>query len=198
MINAFIGAMSVAVVLTMSVAVTVSESQPAPPHIVSVRDLTVPAERLPIACTLSPAPSVQLDGGRVRSGLRAGFPTNPWIGTDRRLVASIRELVDGPAAVPDGPPLDAKQLSRYLGQLADGVEEAYGAVYMQSDAELITVRAVKFAPGEKPPTTRYASDRRVAGTPALIRVAIGPIVAIVTGDGDCFQAVGAYLQSLAK
>jgi mRNA interferase MazF len=32
----------------------------------------------------------------------------------------------------------------------------------------------------------------------MIRVAIGPIVAIVTGDGECFHAVGAYLKSLAN
>jgi hypothetical protein len=113
-------------------------------------------------------------------------------------MASIRELVDGPAAVPDGPPPDARELSRYLGQLADGVEEAYGAVYMHSDADLITVRAVKFAPGEKPSDRAHVGDMRVSRNPGVIRVTIGPIVAIVTGDGECFQAVGAYLKSLAN
>src|SRR5712691_1805294 len=112
-----------ALILAMSVATTVSASQTASPPIVTMRDLTLPEERLPVGCALSPAPSVHLDGSRVRFGLWAGFPTNPWIGTDRRLMASIRELVDGPAAAPDGPPLDARELSRYLGQLADGVEE---------------------------------------------------------------------------
>src|SRR5262245_26725134 len=34
---------------------------------------------------------------------------------------------------------DAKAASRYLAQLADGVEEACGAVYMQSATDLITV-----------------------------------------------------------
>jgi hypothetical protein len=32
----------------------------------------------------------------------------------------------------------------------------------------------------------------------MMRVSIGPIAAIVTGDGECFQAVGAYLKSLAN
>jgi hypothetical protein len=118
-------------------------------------------------------------------------------------MASIREIVDGPVAVPDGPPLDAKELSRYLGLLADGVEEAYGAVYMQSDAmqsdaDLITVRAMRLASGEKPSARAHFGDTRVSRDFGMIRVAIGPIVAIVTGDGACFQAVGAYLKSLAN
>jgi len=115
-----------ALVLAMSVALAAGASQTAPPRVLSMRDLTLPAERLPVGCALSPAPSVHLDGSRVRYGLWSGFPANPWIGTDRRLMASIRELVDGLATIPDGPPLDAKELPRYLGQLADGVEEAYG------------------------------------------------------------------------
>jgi hypothetical protein len=99
--------------------------------------------------------------------------------------ASICELIDGPAPVPDGPLLDAKELSRHVGQLADGVEEAYGAVYMQS-AELITVRSVKFAPTEKASARAYSSDTRVSRNPGTIRFEIGQIVAIVTGDGECF------------
>lgn len=187
-----------ALIVAMSVAITVNASQTALPRVVTMQDLTLPAERLPVGCALSPAPSVHLDGGRVRFGLWAGFPTNPWIGTDRRLMASIRELVDGPAAVPDGPPLDARELSRYLGQLADGVVEAYGAVYVHSDAELITVRAMKFAPGQQPADRADSGDMRVSRNLRMIRVAIGPIVAIVTGDGECFRAVGAYLTSLAN
>ena len=186
-----------ALFLAVSVAITANASQTAAPRVVTMQDLTLPVEHLPVGCALSPAPSVHLDGNRVRSGLWAGFPTNPWIGTDRQFMASIRELIDGPASVPDGPPLDAKELSRYLGLLADGVEEAYGAVYMQS-AELITVRALKFAPTEKPSARAHSSDTRVSRNPGMIRVGIGQIVAIVTGDGECFQTVGAYLRSLAN
>jgi hypothetical protein len=134
------------VVLAMAVWITAGASQPTPPRVVSMQVLTVPAERLPAACTLSPAPSIRVDDSTVRSGLWAEFPTNPWIGTDRRLIVSIRQMIDGPYSVPDGPPLDPKPTTRYLSQLADGVEEAYGAVYAQSDAGLITVRALRFAP----------------------------------------------------
>jgi hypothetical protein len=128
---------------------------------------------------------VRIEGSRFRVGLWAGFTANPGIGTERRLIASIRELVDGPIAVPDGPPLDAKGLSSYYGQLANGVEAAYGAVYLQSDADLITVQALKFAPGEQLSRKVNSSD-----SPAITRVAIGPIVAIVTGQGQCAWLVG--------
>ena len=180
-----------------SAAIAVCASQTARPRIVNMRDLTVPAERLPAGCALSPSPSVRVDQSRL-VGRWAGFPTNPWIGTDRQLMASVREIVEGPVAFPDGPPLDAKQLFRYLGQLADGVEEAYGAVYMQSDAYPIVVRAIRLAPGEKPSALARPSDARLSRNPGIVRVAIGQIVAIVSGDGECFQAVGAYLKSLAN
>jgi hypothetical protein len=188
-----------AVVLAMSVLITAGASQPAPPRIVSMQELTVPADRLPAGCMLSPAPSRAVDGGHVRvGGLWAEFPANPWIGTDRKLIVSIRELIDGPAVLPDGPPLGPKQLSRYLSQLADGVEEAYGVVYLQSEADKITVRALRFAPTEKPAGSARFNDTRMSRNPTMLRIEIGPIVAAVTGArGACFQVVAMYLKSLA-
>jgi hypothetical protein len=47
---------------------------------------------------------------------------------------------------------------------------------------------------------RSREDQSATGipkSPGMIRVSIGPID-IVTGDGECFQAVGAYLKSLAN
>jgi hypothetical protein len=188
-----------AVILALSVVTIGVASQAAPPRVISMRELTVPSERLPAGCALSPAPSVHLDGGGVRGGLWAEFPANPWIGADRPLLASIRQHVDGPAAVPDGPPLDAKALSRYRGRLADGVEEGYGAVYMQSATDLITVRALRFAPAEKASADVSSDSTHRVRNPAMIRVAIGPIVAVVSGNGGaCFQVVGAYLKSLVN
>ncbi|PYR46655.1 MAG: hypothetical protein DMF95_18100 [Acidobacteria bacterium] len=148
-----------ALVLAMSVALAAGASQTAPPRVLSMRDLTLPAERLPVGCALSPAPSVHLDGSRVRYGLWSGFPANPWIGTDRRLMASIRELVDGPATIPDGPPLDAKELPRYSGNSRMVWKKRTD---MQSDADLIMVRAIRLAPGEKPTARGYSSGARVS------------------------------------
>jgi hypothetical protein len=181
--------------LAVSVAMTAGAFQTLPPRPVMMRDLTVPVERLPAGCALASTPSVPVDGNRIRFGLWAGFPTNPWIGTDRQQVISIREFIDPPTrALPDGPPPDARALARYREQFANGVEEAYGAVYMQADADVVTVRGIRFAPGKQ----TSALGTGVSRNAERIRVEIGSIVAVVTGNGACFQTVGAYLKSLAN
>lgn len=118
-----------AITLATSIAIAPGAAQSVLPRPVTLHDLTVPTDRLPTGCALSPAASLPLDGKRVRTGLWAGLPIamNPWTGTDRPLIASIRERMDGPTLTPDGPPPTARELSRYRSRLADGVEEAYAA-----------------------------------------------------------------------
>ena len=98
-------------------------------------DLTVPKDRLSRGCALSPTASARIDGNRVQGGLWAGLPipTNPWSGTDRQIIASIRERVDGPLLVADAPPPTARELSRNSLLLADGVGEAYAAISSMGD-----------------------------------------------------------------
>ena len=182
------------IILAIYVAIAPGVIQSVVPRSVSMNDLTVPQDRLPAGCTLSPTASVHLDGNRVRGGLWAGLPipTNPWTGGDRQVVASIRERMAGPTLVPDGPPPTAREISGYRLRLADGVEEAYAAIYlMQSEPTLIVVYASRFADTKRPfypPST--ASNHRFE---------IGPIDAVVSGDGgQCSQAVEAYLKSLAN
>jgi hypothetical protein len=116
---------------------------------------------------------------------------------DRRIVASIRERIDGPVLAPDGPPLSPREFSRYRSKLADGVDEAYAAIYLQSEQDLTVVYSLRFASTERP-ADRW-SDTRTSTNPRLVRIAIGPIVTVVSGDGGpCFQAVGAHLRSLAN
>jgi len=162
---------------------------------VAMHDLTVPADRLPAGCTLaSPATA-----NRVLSVFGPNFPTNPWEGTDRQHIVAIRGSVApfGPA-YPDGPPTDPRALShyqsRYDDQLANGAEEAYRAVYTMSDATVVTVSAVRFAPGQQPTTDSSRGSRN----PGFVRVEIGSIVAVVNGNDDCAQSVSAYLRSLAS
>jgi len=102
--------------------------------------------------------------------------------------------MDGPILGPDAPPLDRNAVSRYRLQLADGVEEAYAAVYrMQSDPSLVVVLALRFAATEKP--FYPLSNRRTSEH----RVEIGQLHAVVSGNGgQCFQAVEAYIRSLGK
>jgi hypothetical protein len=116
------------------------------------------------------------------------------------LIASIRERVDGPVIVPDGPPLSARQSARYRSHLAEGVEAAYAAVYGQGGSptsdphEPIVVYGLRFA------DARSAVDNRNdAGTNRRItRVASGSLVAAVHGAGPCSDAVRAHVTSLAK
>jgi hypothetical protein len=182
------------IIVAMSIALAPGVIQSVLPHPVSMNDLTVPQDRLPAGCTLSPTDSVHLDGNRIRGGLWAGLPipSNPWTGTDRPIIASIRERMDGPPVQPDGPPLDRRAASSYRLLLADGVEEAYAAIYlMQSDPTLIVVYASRFAATRRPfYHSRAASNHRFE---------IGSIDAVVSGDGgQCSLAVEAYLKSLAS
>jgi hypothetical protein len=196
MIHALIIATSV-LIATAAVQNVQSAGRP----LVALRELTVPQQRLPAGCAVSRSDTVRLDGNQVQGGLWAGLPidTNPWIGTDRHVIATIRERMDGPVLTPDGPPLTARQLSQYRLQLADGVEEAYAAVYRQSDPaqELIAVYGLKLSRAEG--ALERSSPSRASENPRVIRLAIGPVLVVLHGDGgQCFQAVGAHLKSLAQ
>ena len=99
-----------AIVLAMSIAMASGVAQGVLPRAVTMQDLSVPTERLPAGCALSPADSVPLE------------------------------------------------------------------------------RPVDRSSGTLP-----------SKNPRVVRVAIGPIVTVVHGDGgQCFQAVGTYLKSLAR
>jgi hypothetical protein len=163
------------------------------PRSLTLDSLTVPQHRLPPACRSAPAPSESIGSNRIRGGLWSGLPisTNPWTGTDRRLIATIRERID-PPLTPDGPPLSGQEAARYSLQLADGIDEGYAAFYTQSDSEHIAVYALRFRDGGRngdPLTT----SRRFYPT----RIELGRIVAWVSGSvGPCLQAVEAHVRSL--
>jgi len=172
-----------AIVAGLAMAIAIDGSGAQKP--VSLSDLTVPQDRLPADCALSKHASI---------GLR--IATNPWVGTDRPIVASVRERIDVPPPVPDGPPLTPADAARFHLQLADGVEEAYAAVYDESAAQAI-VYGLRFTSATS--SDQLLRDRRIRENPRVLRVAFGPILAVVHGNGgSCAQAIGAYLQSLPK
>jgi hypothetical protein len=182
-----------AVALAWSVAMAFGAAQRGPAPEVTLRDLTVPAERLPRGCALSPAPAARAALAPSVTPIRE----NPWIGTDGPTVASIRERIDGPIVATDPPSLTVKGLGAFRLRLADGVAEAYAAVYTQGDARSVEVYALKFA-GATPAADSAGGDR-MARNPGIIRVTMGSIVAVANGDGgSCFQAVSAHLKSLAN
>jgi hypothetical protein len=162
--------------------------------VVDIRQLTVPPVQLPAGCTLAPAPSERLDEGRVRIGLWAGFPANPWSGSDRRVIASMRQAVTGGSlpGEPDGPPMNDAERARYANRAADGVDEGYGAVYQQQDGALIVVRALRYEPASVPIVETPAG-------PGQRRVVIGAVLAVASGpSGPCFDAVQQHLGALSK
>src|SRR4029453_11743185 len=90
-------------------AVTTSETaQGVLPKPIATQDLTVPKDRLPDGCSLK-----TIEAGRQENCTSAqgrpiipplaptpplpppGVTTNPWIGTDRRTLAWLRQRVDG-------------------------------------------------------------------------------------------------------
>jgi hypothetical protein len=168
---------------------------------ITLPELTVPQERLPAGCNITPSDTVRLDGNRVESGLWTGLPIdkNPWMGTDRHVIATIRARMDGPPLTPDGPPLTGRLLAQYRLRLADGVEEAYAAVYRQAERgqALLLVYAARFSGAQAP--VEQSSLRLAPENPGIVRLQTASVVVVLHGDGgQCFQAIGEYLKSVAQ
>jgi hypothetical protein len=152
---------------------------------VSMEDLTVPQGRLPSGCTASSAPPVGLQ-----------VPTNPWVGDDRPILASIRQRIGPSPRVPDGPPESPRQLAQFRLAWTRDIEEGYAAVYKQAAPELVIVYGLRFSTAAA--VEQVLWDTRAQTSPRVIRVAIGQIFAVIHGDaGPCAQAIGAYFTSLA-
>jgi hypothetical protein len=163
---------------------------------ISLTDLTVPADRLPNGCALSAAPSERISGNTFASGLWAGLriPANPWAGNDRPLIAEIRERIDEPTKLPDGPPLSEGELVRFRVRLADGIDEGYAAIYREgTPAHLVIVYALRVANNGR---VDAVGTRRTSPDVKSVRVLVGQIVAVVSGNAACFDAVVNYVRSL--
>jgi hypothetical protein len=175
-----------------SIAAVLSQ---APPREIGLADLTVPNDRLPAGCALAAAPLERLEGNRVRGGLWTGLNigTNPWIGTDAPILAAIRERL-APSESPDGPPLTPAQARRYFLQLADGIDQAYVAIYGEHDVSGLTaVYGLQFPTADGALT--FARNAR-ATSKAVVN---GRIAAFSVGPGsDCFQAIREYVNGLSR
>jgi len=103
------------------------------------------------------------------------------------------------APVPDAP-LTAREQARFRLQLAEGIEEGYVAVYAQDAAisgsrELLHVYGLRYSDASKAATAGTLWLRN----PRASRTVIGPVLAIVHGDGgDCFRIIAEHLQRLAR
>src|SRR5439155_24746700 len=107
----------------------------------------------------------------------------------------IRERIEGPVKTPDPPGLTRKELTTFRLHLAEGVDEAYAAAYIQSTRAPIVVYAMRLAVTGTPVDWR---ETPAPDKPGIIRVS-GSITAMVIGDaGECRTAVAAHLASLAS
>jgi hypothetical protein len=160
-------------------------------RVVQLGDLTVAADRLPRDCRLKTG----AEPGPLRLN---GKTANPWIGRDRASMAAMRASIQESPRVPDGPPLGTAEARQFFLRWADGVEEAYEAVYVGLGAREVRVRALRFSTPEAGADLQLRRDPRGRTS---TRVVLGSIVAVVQGDGEshqCFEAIRDHVQSLAK
>jgi hypothetical protein len=188
-------------------------AQNAPARLVAMMDLTVPQERLPAGCNMrviepprrevvatSPTGVQTIRFVRAASSMQPSalrqVTQNPWTGNDRRVLAELRQRVDGYGAVrmPDGPPLTSSETSAMLLQFADGVVEGYAATYAESEERYLGVWAVRFATAPAPVRSYSPVDGRGADR----TFNIGLIRATLFGDGPCAMAIETHLRSLSK
>jgi hypothetical protein len=166
----------------VAVAAMRFESTAAQPTISPLSSLTLTPERLAAGCSLRPDDRVDY---------RAS--TNPWVGTDPALIATIREFMGDMPQVPDAP-LSARQATIFRLKLATGVNEAYAAHYRAAGGELVRVYAVVF---ERPEDERARPDLS-ARIPDGVRLAIGSSNVVVRGKGSaCYDAVVDHVRSIA-
>jgi hypothetical protein len=134
----------------------------------SLTPLTVPADVLPAGCRLAPR-TMAIPPNRVRSLWPMSVATNPWQGTDRKTIATIRERMGVSTPLPDGPPLSAAETRRMLLRTADGIAEGFAAFYY---------------------------DEQNGSTTAIYGLRTDKVTTAVSGQGPCFEAIKTYVESL--
>jgi len=188
-----------AILVAVASGMSLSIAQQSDTSLIELQALTVPAWKLPQDCALSPPSVLTTDNGRPANWAGLKIPTNPWNGSNKPLLATIRERMGGTAQPPDGPPLTARQAASYRLHLADGIEEGYVAVYAPTQdpqsSRLVVVYALRFSEGAQPSdssaTTETTSSSQIA------RMWVGRTLVVVHSHNEpCFRAIGSHLQSL--
>ena len=172
---------------------------------VTLAALSVPDAKLPAGCRLqppAPPPTRVARGDTVFvSGNPAPFfpyPTNPWVGVDRRLVVEARKRID-PFGVPDGPPPTSAELARMEFAWVANVREGYHVTYVSADNVSVDVTAIRFDDAGLVTTTRTVAGTHVPRD-VSDRLILGASVVVVRSNSrtECFDAVDAYIKSMMK
>lgn len=149
----------------------------------SLAVLTAPQTALPEGCALErlPASTTPPAGSDavIDPVTGAGFPSNPWTGTDGILAAVIRTAIDG--VMP--------------GRTADQVREAYRASYVSKEGARTEVYAITFADAklvhqEPPPGSNRDKtlSARLARSATIIKV-----VSEITPPNWCFDPLQLHI-----
>jgi len=166
--------------------------------IAALGDLTVPADRLPAGCAPPASATERMDDTHFRGGLWAALPIsrNPQASPEPNLIVEVRERLGGAPLLPDAPGLTALDAARFRLKLADGIDEAYAAIYRQADSfEMVVVYGLRFPDARA--AAEFWSTARAAKNPRVTALVSGTIVAALSGPpGACYDAVAAYLNSL--
>jgi len=148
---------------------------------VQLISLTVPADGLPLGCSLHS--SDRFD---------PWVSTNPWTGTNPVVIATILERMGGVPPVPDAP-LSGREAARFRLQFADGVAEAYVALYRGTTPEFVTVYAVTFDERANSRITQEGQTELTGGS----RYVIGRSEIVVGGKGSpCYEAVAGHVRAI--
>jgi hypothetical protein len=187
--------------LALASCLLVNATTGATQPVMNLSALTVPPDRLPPGCMLAPedrsAANPPQGAAVVAAPPGIMAPTNPWVGTDRQIVAAIRQRIEGARPEPDGPPLDLAAAAAYRLKWADHVVEAYRARYRSGDESAIDVFAVRFDDEALASPTPPAGKTRVRLGVAN-RLVMGPTVVLVSAvaSNGCFQRINEYVASL--
>jgi hypothetical protein len=148
---------------------------------------------VPKACTLLDVDWKPSAGTSVIGVPSPAFPANPWVGTDRVLVAAIRTAVDGVTA-PDAPPQSGE------------VVEAYRAVYQSAHGTPVLVLALTYRdPEQASRNARVPENRKAPLTVGEWRTLSGrlvrgaSIVSVFTANdapSPCFDALSTVAWNL--
>lgn len=193
--------------LVCAVSIVCASAGPSAQTPVDLQTLTVPAERLPAGCALRPdAPAdpqpavVQADGAlRVRTSRTVAFsaPENPWSGSDRRTVVTLRRLIEPSPELPDAPPLTMAERSELERRWVEHVTDGYWALY-ESPEGAVEVVAIAFDDPKLAAASPSVRDQQHTPSATSARILLNNVVVALRGasSGACFEAVAAHVRSL--
>jgi hypothetical protein len=98
-----------AILVAVASGMSLSIAQHGDTPLIEAQALTVPAWKLPQECARSPRSVLTTADTRPANWAGLEIPTTPWNGSNKPLLATIRERIGSTAQPPDGPPLTTTQ-----------------------------------------------------------------------------------------